>query len=104
MLKKLLRYLFGSRRVCEVFQEAPALPVVTQGRVTKKKKKDSTSTIVTAQPILVSLGPRSLSVATLVVVSDGVDIWVALRFSYHLYYMYTSTSLSYIVSVRQGRC
>ncbi len=34
------------------------------------------------QPILVSLGAHSLSVATLVVVShEGVDIWVALRFS-----------------------
>ncbi len=37
----------------------------------------------TAQPILVSLGARSLSVATLVVVSDVVDFWVALRFPYH---------------------
>ncbi len=35
------------------------------------------------QPILVSLGANSLSVATPVVVSDWVDIWVALRFSYH---------------------
>ncbi len=41
---------------------------------------------VVAQPILVSLGAgtHSLSVATLVrTVSDGADIWVALRFSYH---------------------
>ena len=35
--------------------------------------------------MLVSLWAHSLSVATLVVVSDGegVDVWVVLRFSYH---------------------
>ena len=39
---------------------------------------------MTTQPIFVSLGAHSLSVATLVVViAMGVDIWVALRFSYH---------------------
>ncbi len=36
-----------------------------------------------AQPIFVSLCAHSLSVATLVVVSDGVDIWVATRFLHH---------------------
>ncbi len=39
--------------------------------------------IVSTQPILVLLGAHSLSVATLVVVSDGVGIWAALRFAYH---------------------
>ena len=37
------------------------------------------------------------SVTALLVVSDGVDIWVALRFSYHLY-------LTCVALVRQGRC
>ncbi len=51
-----------------------------------------------SQPILVSLWARSLSVSTLVVVSDGerVDVRVALRFSYHQY-------VTYIALVRQGR-
>ncbi len=35
------------------------------------------------QPMLVSLGVRTLSVAALVVVGNGVDSWVALRVSYH---------------------
>ena len=47
------------------------------GRRKKKEKK--------SQPILVSPGAHSLSVATLAVVGDGrgVDVWVALRLSYH---------------------
>ncbi len=49
------------------------------------------------QPILVSPGAQSLSVATLAVVSDGVDIWVALRCSYHQY-------VAYVALVRQGTC
>ncbi len=31
----------------------------------------------------VAMGAHSLSVATLVAVSDVVDIWVDIRFSYH---------------------
>ncbi len=46
-------------------------------------KKSNLLRIITTQPILVLLGAHSLSVATLVAVSDEVDIWVALRFSYH---------------------
>ncbi len=43
----------------------------------------SSWTLVVTQPIWVSLWAHSLSVATLVVVSDGIDVWVALRFLYH---------------------
>ena len=49
----------------------------------KKKKLRTLMKTKLSQPILVSLGAHTLSVAALVVVSDGVDIWVALRFSYH---------------------
>ncbi len=52
------------------------LALVTFVQKLEVKKKCS-------QPILVSLVAHSLSVATLVAVSDGVDIWVTLRFSYH---------------------
>ena len=45
------------------------------------------------RPILVSLWAHSLSVATLVVlVSDGVDVWVALRFFMSLIYHLHSVS------------
>ncbi len=38
---------------------------------------------VRENPTDISITRGTLSVAILVVVSDGVDIWVALRFSYH---------------------
>ncbi len=50
------------------------------------------------QPILVSLGAHSLSVATPVVVSDGVDVWVALQ-GFHI----ANLSLIRIVLLCQGR-
>ncbi len=49
----------------------------------KKKKLTVHIVLESSQPILVSLGAHSLSVATLVAVSVGVDIWVDLRFLYH---------------------
>ncbi len=66
-----------------------------------KKRDTNSATSAASQPILESLigAARSLSASTLVVVShgEGVDVWVAPRFSCHQY-------VTYIALVRQDGC
>ncbi len=54
--------------------------IYLRGRQRERRERKS------AQPVLVSLGAHSLSVTTLVVVSDRVDIWVALKVFISLIY------------------